>query len=652
MLLARTTQRRPRADRSAAMSREALDACALERWYPYLRRHTLKTRFVQLSPVALSYLSEDGVTLPPKAEVSSMSTVSLRTSKACGNDSLAGHEQVAALVDELDEAISALGGAVFPKLRWSAPRDATWATAGSAKCLSAGDVLLLLKSSEIVLHELESQEDSETVSVAIGLRKWCSMRPCNDFRCFCAAGRVVGISQRDLGKSYSFLLDEDYRDRLLQTILSAFEHAILPSHAPPVQLERFVVDVYVTTEAKRVVVVDFSPWGEAAATDPLLFTWPELDGLAAGASAASELDLEHLRVVGETEQSGTILRNPFSEFRAPLETQLLQNGVSGVSFMDFMKMCKAGGYSDTESGEEEAEGQAGGEDADASAKQRIIKAATAILLTPDPFEKARLSSVVYGAWEDDQLQCTPGPLSEAFEAIGEQALQEPPVAPARPSAPDTDPDALRSKFRKIKLGNRKGLLHSIAHAESYAIDLMWDLIARFGSGMVVEGEEGARRLPIEFFNDFAEAAAEEARHFLAWCGRLEAIGAPYGSLPTHDGLWESAAQTADDLAARLVIVHCIHEARGLDTFQSTREKLQRCQDDESIRVLEQNVEEEVQHVRKGVSWLHWLADTRGMDARELFDRALTERFVGGLKPPFNLELRDRTRMPRSWYLKE
>lgn len=44
------------------------------------------------------------------------------------------------------------------------------------------------------------------------------------------------------------------------------------------------------------------------------------------------------------------------------------------------------------------------------------------------------------------------------------------------------------------------------------------------------------------------------------------LGSFYGSMPAHDGLWESAAATAHSLAARLAVESCVHEARGLDVL--------------------------------------------------------------------------------------
>lgn len=51
-------------------------------------------------------------------------------------------------------AIATLGGAVCPKLSWSVPRDAAWVNGGTLKCATAGDVMLLLKSSDFVQHDL------------------------------------------------------------------------------------------------------------------------------------------------------------------------------------------------------------------------------------------------------------------------------------------------------------------------------------------------------------------------------------------------------------------------------------------------------------------------------------------------------------------
>ena len=54
----------------------------------------------------------------------------------------------------IEEAISTLGGSVCIKLNWSTPTDAVWVS-GTLKCETAGDVYLLLKSSDRIAFDLE-----------------------------------------------------------------------------------------------------------------------------------------------------------------------------------------------------------------------------------------------------------------------------------------------------------------------------------------------------------------------------------------------------------------------------------------------------------------------------------------------------------------
>ena len=48
-----------------------------------------------------------------------------------------------------------MGGAVLPKLTWSAPKDAVWMTSGNTmRCSTSDEVVLLLKSSDRVAHDI------------------------------------------------------------------------------------------------------------------------------------------------------------------------------------------------------------------------------------------------------------------------------------------------------------------------------------------------------------------------------------------------------------------------------------------------------------------------------------------------------------------
>lgn len=56
---------------------------------------------------------------------------------------------------------------------------------------------------------------------------------------------------------------------------------------------------------------------------------------------------------------------------------------------------------------------------------------------------------------------------------------------------------------------------ALANIEQYAIDLAWDIIARFAD-FEINGE----RLPVQFFLDWAKVAEDEAKHYSLLAARL------------------------------------------------------------------------------------------------------------------------------------
>ena len=75
-------------------------------------------------------------------------------------------------------------------------------------------------------------------------------------------------------------------------------------------------------------------------------------------------------------------------------------------------------------------------------------------------------------------------------------------------------------------------------------------------------------MPQEFFTDFVKVARDECRHFSLLAARLKELGSFYGAFPVHDGLWDSATSTSDNLLARLAIEHCVHEVAVNDRVLS------------------------------------------------------------------------------------
>ncbi len=187
------------------------------------------------------------------------------------------------------------------------------------------------------------------------------------------------------------------------------------------------------------------------------------------------------------------------------------------------------------------------------------------------------------------------------------------------------------------LHGRIALLHALAHIELNAIDLAWDIVARFSG------------LPRAFYGDWAEVAAEEAEHFALLAARLKALGGAYGDLPAHDGLWESAAATAGDLLARLAVVPLVLEARGLDVTPEMIRRLERAGDPDSAQILHRIYADEIDHVAAGARWFDRLCRERGLDPEATFHDRVRRYFKGHIKPPFNREARDRAGLPAAYY---
>jgi len=80
-------------------------------------------------------------------------------------------------------------------------------------------------------------------------------------------------------------------------------------------------------------------------------------------------------------------------------------------------------------------------------------------------------------------------------------------------------------------------------------------------------------MPDAFYADWARVAREEGLHFSLLRAHLRTLGYDYGDMPAHDGLWEMAERTKEDLLARLALVPRTLEARGLDASPVVRRKL-------------------------------------------------------------------------------
>ena len=203
----------------------------------------------------------------------------------------------------------------------------------------------------------------------------------------------------------------------------------------------------------------------------------------------------------------------------------------------------------------------------------------------------------------------------------------PPARPARPVKPALLPprDVPRRRITANHSG-RIALLHAIAHIELNAIDLALDMACRFI----------AHSLPRDFYSDWLGVADDESRHFMMLSVRLAALGASYGDLPAHDGLWQAADSTKDDLLARLAIAPLVLEARGLDVTPAMIDKLTAAGDDDSAAALHIIMTDEVGHVAVGKRWFDFVCGLNRLDPVSSWHKLVTQYFYGDLKPPFNV----------------
>ncbi|MGV8996546.1 MAG: ferritin-like domain-containing protein [Parvibaculaceae bacterium] len=258
----------------------------------------------------------------------------------------------------------------------------------------------------------------------------------------------------------------------------------------------------------------------------------------------------------------------------------------------------------------------------------LAAGAYAVLTCADADEKARTGQRVAALWRTGALSLT---------VVGDEPM---PVRPTRPAKPEllSHRDMPKRTFKGER--GRFATLHALAHIELNAIDLAFDMAGRWASA----------DMPRDFYEDWVKVGDEEAKHFLALQTRLAAMEGAYGDLPAHNGLWESAEETAYDLVARLAIVPMVLEARGLDVTPGMIEKLNSAGDHKSAAVLTMIYAEEQQHVAAGTRWYNYLCAERGLDAEVTFHHLVRTHFRGLLKQPFNTQARENAGLPDNFYL--
>ncbi|KAL5517345.1 hypothetical protein EMCRGX_G002879 [Ephydatia muelleri] len=295
------------------VSTEEVLNCAIPKWYDNLKAVTIPSVFIPLPEDFVEYLRSDGIILPRGCDLPQM-CVHGDSDDESGevdgdqqDDWSEGEGEVPEFTDllsEIERGIAILGGAVVPKLNWSAPKDATWIiSSNTLRCTCASEVLLLLKSSDFVAHDLSrvfkycTSEVTPAFQYMLCLRQWRDIHPSGEFRCFVRHGRIVGISQRHYTQHFDFVVS--HKDQLSEDMMEFFTRYLKGRFCNT----NYVVDVFRTDEG-AVRLMDFNPF--CPMTDPLLFTWEEL----------ARLDTE-LPVVRVVESPGVMRPSDLYQCRLP-----------------------------------------------------------------------------------------------------------------------------------------------------------------------------------------------------------------------------------------------------------------------------------------------------------------------------------------------
>jgi uncharacterized ferritin-like protein (DUF455 family) len=255
----------------------------------------------------------------------------------------------------------------------------------------------------------------------------------------------------------------------------------------------------------------------------------------------------------------------------------------------------------------------------------LARAIRAALLTGEPRAKCLATRALVRAWRR-------GELAWDFDV----------PMPAAPAWPETllflPPGQMPKRGRGGSPRARIALWHALAHIEFVAIDLALDMAGRFGEGM---GRD--------FVSDFLGVAADEAMHFALLARKLTSLGSHYGALPVHAGLWQAAAATSHDVAARLAVVPMVLEARGLDVTPATRARVAASGDAHGARILDRILDDEIRHVAIGTKHFLRCAEMAQAAPESLWQDLVKRHFRGVVKPPFNDSARLAAGLSRDFY---
>uniref|UniRef100_A0A8C8EZG9 Translation initiation factor eIF2 assembly protein n=1 Tax=Oncorhynchus tshawytscha TaxID=74940 RepID=A0A8C8EZG9_ONCTS len=298
------------------MKKEQVVNCQFSVWYPIFKKHTIKSLILPLPQNVIDYLLDDGTLVVSGGD---NNTQHNQTNNSDSEEEDIQAPEFPEFNSKVLKAINTLGGCVFPKLNWSAPRDANWiALNSSLQCQSLSDIFLLFKSSDFITHDLTQP-------------KWSELLPGGEFRCFIKENKLIGISQRDYTQYYHHISKQEAQ--ICHSIQEFFSQHIQYQFLD----EDFVLDVYRDSWGK-VWLIDLNPFGEV--TDSLLFTWEELTSGNSLSANQEEGDTAQQvsPVFRYTTSDVTVQPSPSLSYRIPRDFVDLSTGEDAYKLIDFLKL--------------------------------------------------------------------------------------------------------------------------------------------------------------------------------------------------------------------------------------------------------------------------------------------------------------------------
>ena len=233
--------------------------------------------------------------------------------------------------------IERLGGEVFVKLNWSAPKDVSWMLHDNSLCCRTPlDVILLLKGSEFIQHDLtqafmecgDGCHQTPAGGFILSVRRFQSITPAGEFRCFVRNNNLIAVTQRNHKQFFNTLLPDKVN------VLNDIQHFFFSYIQHKFPNPDFVFDVY-RASSHHVILVDFNPF--CRVTDPLLFSWEEI------MTMSPDLSKPIFKVV---ENQQLIKGHPYATNRVPQDIVNINNQQDINDFVNMFNSGKFNGDSD------------------------------------------------------------------------------------------------------------------------------------------------------------------------------------------------------------------------------------------------------------------------------------------------------------------